>query len=100
MQRLYVLVRTDLTYSSSAVQAGHAVAQFCLDNIITSCEWNNHTLIYLAVRDYKELEKWMFKLEKKNVKFSLFYEPEINQITAISGLVNDQRIFKSLKLLE
>lgn len=48
MSKLYVLVRNDLKYSSPAVQAGHAVAQFLLEN--PNSEWNNHTLVYLKVQ--------------------------------------------------
>lgn len=99
MNRLYVLVRKDLNYSSPAVQAGHVVAKFCL-NSYEGEKWNNHTLIYLGVDNLKELYRWCFKLEKKDLKYVEFHEPDMNnELTAIAILVDDGKIFRNLKLL-
>lgn len=97
--KLYVLVRNDLIYSSPAVQAGHAVASFCLNGKLE--EWNNHILVYLVVENLKKLENWCFKLDKKNINYFEFKEPDMNnELTAISVLVEDGKIFRNLKLLD
>jgi len=99
MNRLYVLIRTDLNYSSPAVQAGHCVAEFCLNS--KSNEWNNSTLIYLGVKNLEELKKWCFKLERNNLNYTKFFEPDMNnELTSIATLVKNEKIFKNLKLLE
>jgi len=98
MNRLYVLARQDLNYSSPHVQAGHCVAEFCLNS--DGDLWNNHTLIYLGVKDLKELERWCFKLEQKNIKYTGFREPDMNdELTSIATLLENGKIFKNLKLL-
>ena len=66
--KLYVLVRTDLKGSSSAVQAGHAVAQWMLDN--PNQTWNNQTLIYLNVGDSEALHRWETKLRYREMEFT------------------------------
>lgn len=93
--RLYVLVRTDLSPSYSAVQAGHAVAKHC---ITFPEKWKNGTLIYLRIPTKKEFVKWKYKLHNRGKEFVTFYEPDINEETALA-LESDGRLFRSLQLL-
>ena len=98
MNKLYVLVRKDLSPSYQAVQAGHAVAEWLLQNHQGS-EWKNNTLIYLGVKDLDDLNHWIEKLKYKNIEFSAFKEPDIgNEITAIACL-DDGKLFSKLRLL-
>lgn len=89
MKKLYVLVNKDLPCSLPAVQAGHAVAEFCLRHA-QAREWDNQYLIFLEVYNQKQLEHWKFKFEKRNIDISLFKEPDINNVmTAFCGLIDD-----------
>jgi peptidyl-tRNA hydrolase len=95
-----VITRKDLSCSSAAVQAGHALAEFCL-NSSKSREWNNHVLIYLGVDNKKELEKICYKLERKNIEYFKFREPDHNnEITSISVLLDNSLFFSKLSLLD
>ena len=95
MNKLYVLVRKDLAPSYQAVQAGHAVAEWLLHDQ----SWQNETLVYLGVRDETDLNRWVKKLDNKNISHVLFREPDIdNQATALATY-NDGRIFRNLKLM-
>jgi hypothetical protein len=99
MKRLYILVRCNLRRSSPAVQACHAVANFCLNG--NGGEWNNQTLIYLGVRSLRELKNWKFKLDMKNIEYFEFKEPDMNnELTAIAVLLEDGKIFRKLRLLK
>jgi hypothetical protein len=93
--RLYVLVRKDLPESYRAVQAGHAVAEWLLHDQ----SWQNETLIYLTVTNEFSLYRWADKLDRKEIKWIGFREPDIgNQLTAIATL-SDGRVFRNLELL-
>jgi len=97
MGKLFVLIRNDLKPSYQAVQAGHAVAQWMLDN--KDQKWNNQTLVYLQVPDMDHLEVWASKLNSKAISFSQFNEPDINnQVTALA-CYTDKGIFDKLKLM-
>jgi hypothetical protein len=92
------LTRKDLSRSSSAVQAGHALAEFLLRGPVT--EWNNGTLVYLAVRNLEELVEWCCKLNEKRIKWVGFREPDLDdELTAIAVVSNDKMFFSRLRLL-
>ena len=99
MNKLYVLIRKDLSKSQQAVQAGHAVAEWVLHSPDKS-KWTNGTLIYLSVKSEKDLKKWAYKLALRNIEFEEFFEPDLNNdVTALATLGNDA-IFKSLRLMK
>jgi len=65
------------------VQAGHAVAEFCLRSPFS--RWENGTLIYLGVKGLTQLERIKYKLEQEDIKLIEFREPDLNnEITAIA----------------
>jgi peptidyl-tRNA hydrolase len=98
--KLYVLVRTDLSKSQQAVQAGHAVAEWLLHSPDRS-EWNNGTLVYLPVKNEKDLKYTVTKLEKNGENVTVFREPDIgDKMTAIASLVQKPEMFKNIELLK
>ncbi len=95
MKRLYVLVNKKLSPVYGCVQAGHAVAQWLIDN--PQQEWNNEYLIYL----YADTNKWYKKLMNLGIDFSAFFEPDLNYtITAIAVQENTGELFKNLKTVK
>ena len=77
-----------------AVQGGHAVAEWLLTH--PNQEWNNNYLIYVSA----DIDKWKSRLNIMNVDYTEFKEPDLNnQITALAVLNND-KIFKNLKLIK
>lgn len=96
MNKLYVIVRKDLSTSQRAVQAGHVVAEFMLRK---PTKWNNEILVYLGVKNLFELELIKYKLELNNIETIEFKEPDLNnEITAIA-CNSKHKILKQLKLL-
>jgi len=100
--KMFVLVRKDLSNIQKAVQAGHAVAEFLLKfPYKNQYNWNNETLVYLAVKDKNELSWWEHKLHKKSIAHISFKEPDLNdEPTALAAVTGSEDIFKKLKLLE
>ena len=96
MQKLYILINKELG-SYGSIQGGHAVAEWLLQHGQGS-EWRNGTLIYLGVDNEEVLKNWTFKLDKNNMQWTGFIEPDIgNKMTAIACLT-DSKIFSKLKL--
>lgn len=86
-EKLRVITRRDLLKPYQAVQSGHAVIQFQYDYPKIARDWyiNSNYLIYLSVENEHELISFIEKAQLKNIKVSVFREPDIgNQITAIA----------------
>lgn len=116
MQRLYVLVRKDLAPHHRAVQAGHAVAEWCSneaarwhwdgrDVTTPAWRWRNHVLVYLLVKDERELNAWYERLRKPTTLDRVeegaiaWREPDWeNQMTAIA-CIGKREEFEGLSLL-
>jgi hypothetical protein len=101
MAKLYVLVRNeDLPKNYQAVQAGHAVAQFCLEH---PDKWKNETLVYLRGGDLNQIFDWWTVLCDNKIKdMSYFQEPDIDyEMTAIAVLSNEKtdELFKDMRLV-
>ena len=94
MQRLYVLIDNKLDSIYGCVQGGHVVAEWLLNH--PNQDWNNNYLIYVSA----DVSRWKERLELLGIDYTEFKEPDLNnQITALAVLNND-RIFKNLKLVK
>ena len=94
MQRLYVLIDNNLESIYGCVQGGHVVAQWLLNH--PNQDWNNSYLIYVSA----DISKWKEKLDILEVDYTEFREPDLNnQITALAVLNND-KMFKNLRLIK
>lgn len=84
--KLVVVTRKDLSIPAQAVQAGHSAIKFQHDFPEISKKWFNESsyLIYLSIENQCELLKLIQKLEKLQIKFSAFIEPDMGgEITSI-----------------
>jgi hypothetical protein len=77
------------------VQGGHAVAQWLLDNKNTQT-WNNNYLIYV----YADIEQWIYKLNLKDLNYSVFYDPDLDNVPTAIAIESDGSLFKNLKKVE
>lgn len=96
--KLYILVRGDLSGPHRAVQAGHAVAEWCKRETKNAPEWRwtNGTLVYLQVANEATLVQWQARLGAEAVSWR---EPYWNdQLTAIAHLGKHEE-FETLTLM-
>jgi len=90
---LYVIIDEKLDPIYGCVQGGHVVANFIKD---FPGFWQNEYLIYL----YADVEKWKNKLEKLNIPFSVFNEPDLNNKLTALAVLDHKNLFKNLSLLK
>lgn len=87
-----------------AVQSGHAAIQFQYDFPDIASNWYNKSnyLVYLSVENEEKLQELIAKLEKSQIKYSVFREPDLdNQITSIAIEPSDKtrRLVSNLPLM-
>lgn len=94
--KLYVVVRSDMSKSQQAVQAGHALAELLLKKKIG---WKNGTLVYLGVKDEMKLRKLYDTVPARNKR--AFFEPFWDDsMTAFAAYGRDvSKFLKELPLL-
>jgi hypothetical protein len=81
---MYVVVRNDLSASYKMVQGAHALAKYAIKHPKRFENWNNGYLIFLAVPTLRALRDLQSTLTENRIKFSLFFEPDIDdQLTSI-----------------
>lgn len=93
-KRLYVLISNKLDSIYGCVQGGHAVAQWLLDH--PKQDWNNNYLIYVTA----DISKWKEKLEILNLDYTEFKEPDLNNQTTALAVLNNDKMFRNLKLIK
>ncbi len=98
-QKLFVLIRKDLSVAQQGIQAGHAVAEWCKRwQFYGNQDWDNQTLVYVTVPNLEHLHIWMRKCTQNGLVGTGFKEPDINnEITAIACLT-DGNLFDKLPL--
>ena len=86
LEKLIVVTRRDLTPGYQLVQANHAVAKFIFEFTQIAKKWYDESnyIATLATKNESELHLLINKAKEKNINFTIFCEPDIdNQITAI-----------------
>jgi len=76
--KLYILTRSDISPEQQAVQAGHAIADFCQKH---QAPWTNGTLVYLQVPGAPDLIYWknVCHYNEGNNRAGNFYDPDLHE---------------------
>jgi len=98
-KRMFVAVRKDLGLVYRMVQGGHALAKFAIEHTKLFNEWNNEYLIFIEVENINDLRKLAEQLSLKDINFSVFFEPDINEITSLA-CYESVNVFKRYKITE
>lgn len=86
MQRLVTIIREDLSPGYQIAQTVHAVAEYVMTNSELAKQWHIHSnyVLALSVSDADELVQFGKKLWNLKIKFNMFYEPDVNEVTSIA----------------
>jgi peptidyl-tRNA hydrolase len=101
MGKLYIVVRGDLSPGLRAAQACHAQRLFVEEHPEVDRDWyeNSNTIVILEVRDIDELMDLAFDLDARNIRFSQFDEPDLqNEPTAIAVAPEGKGFLRRLPL--
>ena len=97
-EKLYIVVREDLTPGLKIAQSAHALSSFEWKYPTVYKDWyeTSNNLVVLQHADPEEIAK---KLEGEDFRVARFYEPDLdNQLTAISVEPSARKKLSSLRL--
>ncbi len=87
IDKLYIIVRKDISAGDILAQACHCAIEFSLEHHLITKSWHDisNYIVILEIQNEIELINLIQKASDKKINFSLFREPDMdNQITAIA----------------
>src|SRR5574337_475772 len=86
MPKLYILTRDDLSLQYQTPQVTHAAMEFAAEYPDEHRVWHKESnyVIVLAKPDERSLFDFAKKLESKGFRVCRFYEPDVQELTAIA----------------
>lgn len=106
MQRkMYLLVLESLSAPQKAVQSSHATAEFMhqYGSRPEVSDWvqNDRTMVILSV-DEKQLDDWEYRLNRRQLPFATFFEPDVDKKTALAVVADhdDGKLFRKLPMIQ
>lgn len=102
-EKLYIIVRADLSAGSKLAQSVHCAFQFALEHSNVTNNWmtNSNYICILSAKDEEEIIQLLDKAKENNINHSVFREEDLNNsITAIAlePGSNSKRLCRKLKL--
>ena len=85
--KLFLVVRGDLSPAQQAVQMGHALQEFNVVHREAADRWysTSNTIAFLAVEDEKELELLLVRAARRGAETAGFREPDLgDSLTAVA----------------
>jgi len=104
MPKLFIVVRADLPYNTSAAQVGHAIAEFSIKYPKDFQCWHeaSNTIVVLQVPDILKLVEVIDRANFEAVRYASFHEPDLkNELTAIAfePAARTSKLLRKLDLL-
>lgn len=101
MDRLYIVVRSDLSPGLMCAQACHALRAFCEEHSEVERSWfsSSNNLVVLQVPDENALHKLAQQAQAKGIQYSINREPDLgDQVTAVALAPEAKKLLRSLPL--
>lgn len=79
MDKLYVVVRSDIAPGLQLAQSGHAIVQFASEfqHVYTRWHTESNNLVVLGVKNKTELADLATRLQAEGIECALFCEPDL-----------------------
>lgn len=101
MDKLFVVVRSDLPAGLQIPQAGHAMRLFAAEHPVEEARWyrESNNLVVLSVPSKEELVRLAYELTTRGISVSLFREPDCgDEPTALAAAPGARRWLSTLPL--
>lgn len=84
--KMYILVRQDLSSGYQLPQSIHAKDQFTHEYPDIENRWytKSNTIVVLGVKNEHALKAFAYLADSQGLKHSMFYEPDIDEYTALA----------------